>query len=87
MKTLSSDTHPDVERFHIELLRKAPTSHKLQMVTSLVKTTRQLSYQAICERYPNDTPEERTQRFLILLYGDKLLAKRVTDLLKQRGKL
>ena len=46
MKTLSPDTHPDVERFHIELLRKASISHKMQMAVSLVKTTRQLSYQA-----------------------------------------
>jgi hypothetical protein len=34
MKTLSSDTHPDVERFHIALLRKAPVFKRLGMVNS-----------------------------------------------------
>lgn len=42
MNTLSSDTHPAVERFHIELIRKIPLPRRLQMVTSLIKTTRQL---------------------------------------------
>jgi len=42
MNTSSSDTHPAVEQFHIELIRKIPHSRRLQMVTSLIKTTRQL---------------------------------------------
>lgn len=42
MNTLSSDTHPEIERLHIELIRKIPLSRRLQMVTSLIKTTRQL---------------------------------------------
>lgn len=42
MNTLSSDTHPAVERFHIELICKIPLSRRLQMVTLRIKTTRQL---------------------------------------------
>ena len=84
MNTLSSDTHPEIERLHIELIRKAPISKRLQMVTSLVKTTRQLSWQGICERYPHDTEEARIERFLTLLYKDNILARKVASFLAQR---
>ena len=84
MNTLSSDTHPEIERLHIELIRKTPISRRLQMVASLVKTTRQLSWQGICERYPHDTEEARIERFLTLLYKDNILARNVASLLAQR---
>jgi hypothetical protein len=84
MKTLSSDTHPEAERFHIELIRKANISQRLQMVASLVKTTRQLSWQGICERYPNEREDARIQRFIHLLYGNESLAKQVKDLVVLR---
>ncbi len=77
MKTLSSDTHPDAERFHIELLRKAPVFKRLGMVASLVKTTYQLSWMGLCERYPNEPAEKRMERFVYYLYGDRDLASRV----------
>ncbi|MCR4320173.1 MAG: hypothetical protein NUV74_07560 [Candidatus Brocadiaceae bacterium] len=86
MSTLSSDTHPDVERFHIELLRKTPLFQRLQMVASLVKTTRHLSWQGICERYSNEMSETRTERFLFLLYKDDIMAKRVATLLAHKEK-
>lgn len=81
MKTLSIDTHPEAEKFHIELIRKANTSQRLQMVASLVKTTLQLSWQGICERYPNETEDAQIQRFIYLLYEDESLAKRAKDLI------
>jgi hypothetical protein len=85
MKPLSFDTHPDVERLHIEMIRKTPLSLRLQMVTSLIQTTRQLSWRGICERYPEETLELRLRRFLFLLYGDKSLAGRVVDLMIEKG--
>lgn len=84
MNPLSSDTHPEVEQLHIELIRKAPIFRRLQMVASLVKTTRQLSWQGICERYPYDTEEAHIERFLTLLYKDTILARKVASLLVQR---
>ena len=84
MNPLSSDTHPEVERLHIELIRKAPIFRRLQMVSSLVKTTRQLSWQGICERYPHDTEDAHIERFLTLLYKDTILARKVVSLLVQR---
>jgi hypothetical protein len=86
MKLLSDDTHPEVERFHIDLIRRAPVSRRLQMAASLTKTTRWLSWQAICERYPDTAYEERIRQYLQHLYGDKLLAERVAEHLKKRKK-
>ena len=84
MNTLSPDTHPEIERLHIEMIRKTSVSRRLQMVTSLAKTTRQLSWQGICERYPHDTEEARIERFLTLLYKDEVLARKVASFLAQR---
>lgn len=84
MNIQPSDTHPEIERLHIELIRKAPISRRLLMVASLIKTTRQLSWQGICERYPHDTEEARIERFFTLLYKDNVLARKVASLLAQR---
>ena len=85
MKPLSSDTHPEIERIHIEMIRKASISLRLQMVNSLIQTTRQLSWRGICERYPEETPESRLRRFILLLYGDRLLADRLINLMMEKG--
>ncbi len=85
MKPLSSDTHPEIERIHIEMIRKTPISVRLRMVNSLIQTTRQFSWRGICERYPEETPESRLRRFILLLYGDELLADRLMNLRKERG--
>lgn len=84
MTTLYSDTNPEIERIHIELIRKASISRRLQIVASLVKTTYQLSWQGICERYPNRDMEARLKRFIQLLYGDEMLAKKVVELVAHR---
>ena len=85
MKPLSPDTQPEVERIHIEMIRKAPLSLRLQMVTSLIQTTRRLSWRGICERYSQETLESRLRRFVLLLYGDKSLADRVVNLMMEKG--
>jgi hypothetical protein len=85
MKPLSFDTHPQVEQIHIEMIRKAPLSLRLQTVNSLIQTTRQLSWKGICERYPQETLESRLRRFMLLLYEDKSLAERVVKLMMEKG--
>lgn len=87
MKTLSPDTHSEAERFQIELIRKAPIFRRIQIVDSLVKTTRQLSWKGIGERYPEETEEERLKRFIFLLYGDESLAQEIIDALTRKKKL
>lgn len=85
MKTLSPDTQSQVEKIHIEMIRKAPLSLRLQMVTSLIRTTRQLSWRGICERYSHETSEAKIKRFLLLLYGDEFLADQVLALRREKG--
>lgn len=85
MRPLFIDTNPDIERFHIELIRKAPIFHRLEIVTSLIQATRKLSWRGICERYPHETAEARLRRFFLLLYGDKFLAERVISLRMEKG--
>ena len=85
MKPLSPDTQPEVERIHIEMIRKAPLSLRLQMVNSLIRATRQLCWRGICERYSQETLESRLRRFVLLLYGDKSLADRVVKLMMEKG--
>ena len=85
MKTLSPDTSARAEQFHIELIRKAPIYRRLQMVNSLVKTTRLLSWQGICNRYPKETEEEHIKRFISLLYKDETLAQRIQNLVIEKN--
>ena len=85
MKTLSPDTSTKAEQFHIELIRKAPIFRRLQMVNSLIKKTRLLSWQGICDRYPEERPEERIRRFISLLYRDDALARRIQNLIIEKN--
>ena len=85
MKTLSSDTDPETEQLHIELIRKSSIFQRVQLVNSLIRTTRHLSWQVICKRYPDGSEEENVRRFISLLYGDDSLARRVTDLIIKRN--
>jgi hypothetical protein len=85
MKPLSPDTQPQVERIHIAMIRKAPLSLRLQIVTSLIQTTRQLSWRGICERYPHEKTESHLRRFILLLYGDEFLADQVLALRREKG--
>jgi len=66
------------------LIREAPVHKRLQVVSSLVKITRRLSWQGLCERYPKETMEARVERFFSLLYGDILLAQKAVRALKRR---
>ena len=84
MKTLSVDTQKESERILIELIRKAPLSWRLQMVTSLVQTARRLSWGGMCERYPDESPEDRLRRFIFLLYEDRVLADRIVKRLIEK---
>ena len=84
MHTLSPDTHPKVEQLHIELLRNAPVWKRLQMVNSMIKATWRLSWQGICERYPDESLGARIERFMLLLYNDKVIAKEIADSFREK---
>ena len=84
MHTLSPDTHPKVEQLHIEWLRNAPVWKRLQMVNSMIKATWRLSWQGICERYPDESLGARIERFMLLLYNDKVIAKKIADSFREK---
>lgn len=70
MKALSSDTSAKAEKLLINMLRRAPVYRHLEIVSSLTKITRQLSWQGICRRYPKEKPGVLAWRFIMLLYPD-----------------
>lgn len=68
MKALSRDTNSQAETVLIQMLRQAPVYRHLEIVSSLIKTTWQLSWQGICRRYPEEKPGVLARRFFSLLY-------------------
>ena len=67
-----SDTHPDVEKIHAELLRKAAPEKRLAMALSLTATVVNLSRQTLDMQYPDLSPEDRNLKWIELHYGRKL---------------
>lgn len=76
MKTKSSDTHPEVERRHIELLQQAGPAKRLALTLSLCQSTLDISRQGLRRRYPDLSEQERALLLLELCHG-KELARRV----------
>lgn len=75
MKTQSPDTHPDVERVQIELLRKATIAQRIYLVRSLTKTARQLSWRAVQKANPTFDEEEVALHFVALCYSPELASR------------
>lgn len=67
MKTLSSDTHPEAERVLIDLLRKASAWRKLEMVSQITTTCRELALSGLRRRYPVSSDEELKKRLAALV--------------------
>jgi hypothetical protein len=83
MRPQSIDTHPDAERVQIELLRKASVARRFHLVRSLTKTTRQLTWRSMQEKYPSASEEEIGLHFVALVYGQEL-ADRLRSYLANR---
>ena len=64
-----SDTSPEAEEVLLQLIRKAPPWRKLEVVSDLNRTLRELVLSELSERYPHRSDEEL--RFLLAerLYG------------------
>ncbi len=75
MSTLLLDTTPEAERVQIELLRKAPSWRKMEMVAQLNQTVRDLALCGLQQRYPNAGPKELRRRLADLLLGSELAEK------------
>ena len=83
MRTQSRDTHPEIERRQIEMLRQASVARRFQRARSLTQTTFQLALRALRRQHPEMTPNELFVRFVALHYGDTLAEGLRRDLLRR----
>lgn len=72
MRTQSSDTHPDMERVQIEMLRKLDVAGRIGLARSLSRTAMRLSWQALEKANPGATEDELKVMFVALNYGPDL---------------
>lgn len=84
MQTPLTDTHPEVERLQINLLRNAGTQRRFELTFSLSQDMIELSRSALSQRYPALTEHEQQLKFVALCYGEEL-AKCVTNYLQRRS--
>ena len=75
MSTLSTDTHPDIERLQIERLRRMPAWRKMALMAEMSQTVQTLALAGLRQRHPSDTPAQRRRRLADLLLGPELAAR------------
>jgi hypothetical protein len=67
-----SDTDPETERVHLELLRGSSPERRLRLAFSLSRTTMSLSRGGLARSLPGASPQAVALRFVALLYGPDL---------------
>ena len=79
-----SDTDPETERVHLELLRRASPGRRIRLALSLSRTVMSLSCGGLARRLPEASSEELGLRFVALHYGDDLAEEVRADLAARR---
>jgi len=64
MKPLSSDTTPEAQRKHYEMMRSLPASRRLALAFVLTDATRKLILANLQYRFPEAGSEEIRRRFI-----------------------
>ena len=82
MKIQSRDTHPQIEKIQLTLLKKQSVAKKFAQVCSLSQTTILLSKRAIAKKNQNLDEKQINLLFINHQYG-KDLANRVTKYLNR----
>ena len=82
MKTQSIDTHPQIEKIQISLLKKQSTAKKFAQVCSLSETTIHLSKRALARNNQDIDDKELNLLFISYQYGNEL-ADRVNEFLNR----
>jgi hypothetical protein len=67
-----TDTDPETQRVHRELLRRASPSQRLHLALSLSRTVIALSRAGLASRVPDGSLETVGLRFVALHYGQDL---------------
>lgn len=79
-----SDTDPETDRIHMELLRRASPSRKIRLALSLSRTVMSLSRDGLTRRLEDPSPENVGLRFVALHYGAALAEDLRADLASRR---
>jgi hypothetical protein len=79
-----TDTDPETERVHLELLRRASPGRRLRLAFSLSRTVMRLSRDGLARGTSGGSPEEVGLRFVALHYGDELADAVRADLSTRR---
>lgn len=72
---MTSDTHPQMERLQINLLRQAPPWRKAHMMGQMYQTIKQLALVGLRQRHPGASDEELRRRLADILLGSDLAAR------------
>jgi hypothetical protein len=64
MKPLSTDTTPEMQRKHYELMRQLSPERKLSMAFALTDATRKLVLADLYHRFPDANDDEIKRRFI-----------------------
>lgn len=86
MKTLSSDTSPEVERVQIALFRSAPVWRRLVLAGDLSRTVRTLAIQGWRQRHPSAEPVRLPSQMADLWLGADLAAQ-IAERMPREGDL
>lgn len=79
-----SDTDPETERVHLELLRRAAPARRIRLALSLSRTVMSLSRGGLARRLPGASSEDVGLRFVALHYGADLADELRADLASRR---
>jgi hypothetical protein len=80
-----SDTDPETERVHLELMRRASPGRRIRLALSLSQTVMSLSRGGLARRLPGAPPHEVGIRFVALHYGADLADELRADLAARRS--
>ena len=70
-----SDTHPDIERLQIELMRQLPAWRKVELIFELNRTARLFAMAGLRQRHPDATEDELNRRLADIILGPELAEK------------
>ena len=70
-----SDTSPEMERVHIQMLRTMPSWKKFQLINDLIVTGWNLALAGLHQRFPDASPEELRRRLATLTLGPELASR------------
>jgi hypothetical protein len=72
---MSSDTHPQIEAYQLQLLREVPPWRKANMLGQMYATVKQLATQGLRQRHPDASEDELRRRLADLLLGEELATR------------